>query len=81
MINDYSTQLNGVVALRDWKNYGVFPLAGELLNVREASLTEVMDNPIFKTIIKILGLELHKIYTTTESLRYGRLMIMTADQV
>lgn len=42
---------------------------------------DVMRNPIFKSIIKALGLEVHKEYTSTESLRYGRVVIMTAEEV
>lgn len=61
-------------------HYGVFPLRGKLLNVREASATQVRDNEEIKNIKKILGLQQDKEYTNIKSLRYGHLMIMT-DQV
>lgn len=61
-------------------HYGVFPLRGKLLNVREASATQVRDNEEIKNIKRILGLQQDKQYTNVKSLRYGHLMIMT-DQV
>ncbi|CAJ1080808.1 DNA topoisomerase 2-alpha isoform X1 [Xyrichtys novacula] len=60
--------------------YGVFPLRGKLLNVREASLKQIMDNAEINNIIKILGLQYKKNYSNPESLktlRYGKIMIMT----
>lgn len=59
--------------------YGVFPLRGKLLNVREASHKQVMDNAEITAIKKILGLQTGKVYEDTSSLRYGHVMIM-ADQ-
>ncbi|QCD95617.1 DNA topoisomerase II [Vigna unguiculata] len=60
-------------------HYGVFPLRGKLLNVREASSKQIMDNEEIQNIKKILGLQQNKEYTNVKSLRYGHLMIM-ADQ-
>ena len=57
--------------------YGVFPLRGKLLNVREASNKQIMDNAEISAIKKILGLQHGKTYTDTTSLRYGHIMIMT----
>jgi len=60
--------------------YGCFPLRGKLLNVREASHKQIMDNVEINNIIKIMGLQYNKKYLSTDdlkSLRYGRLMIMT----
>lgn len=57
--------------------YGVFPLRGKLLNVREASHKQIMENQEINAIKKILGLQHGKTYDTTESLRYGHVMIMT----
>ena len=61
--------------------YGVFPLKGKLLNVKDLNIQKINDNEEIANIKKILGLELGKIYTPTErhNLRYGRVMIM-ADQ-
>ncbi|KAG6869034.1 hypothetical protein C0993_004707 [Termitomyces sp. T159_Od127] len=66
----------GVVG-RDY--FGVFPLRGKLLNVREAKHDQIMKNEEIQNIKKIMGLQHNKDYTSTSSLRYGRLMIM-ADQ-
>ena len=61
-------------------NFGVFPLRGKLLNVREARHDQIMKNEEVQNIKKIMGLQHNKDYTDTSSLRYGRLMLMT-DQV
>jgi len=60
--------------------YGVFPLRGKLLNVREAAHKTVMDNAELTHIKQIMGLQHGKKYTDDASLntlRYGHLMIMT----
>ena len=57
--------------------YGVFPLRGKLLNVREASAKQIMDNGEVTALKKILGLQQGKAYTSADSLRYGHVMIMT----
>ncbi|RVE59454.1 hypothetical protein OJAV_G00188610 [Oryzias javanicus] len=60
--------------------YGVFPLRGKMLNVREASHKQIMENAEINNVIKILGLQYKKNYSDPESLkslRYGKIMIMT----
>ncbi|XP_068119452.1 DNA topoisomerase 2-alpha [Hyperolius riggenbachi] len=60
--------------------FGVFPLRGKLLNVREASHKQIMENAEINNIIKIMGLQYKKNYEDQESLRslrYGKIMIMT----
>ncbi|KAF7488976.1 DNA topoisomerase 2-beta [Sarcoptes scabiei] len=60
--------------------YGVFPLRGKILNVREASHKQILENAEINNIIKIVGLQYKKQYETIEdlkTLRYGKLMIMT----
>lgn len=57
--------------------YGVFPLRGKVLNVRDATKTQIMNNSEVTNLKKILGLETGKVYTDTKSLRYGSIMIMT----
>lgn len=72
-------QMAGIsVVGRDY--YGVFPLRGKLLNVREASHKQIMENAEIQNIKQILGLQHGKQYDSTKGLRYGHLMIMT-DQV
>jgi len=61
-------------------NFGVFPLRGKLLNVREANHDQIMKNEEIQNVKKIMGLQHNKEYTSTDNLRYGRIMIM-ADQV
>jgi DNA topoisomerase-2 len=61
-------------------HYGVFPLRGKLLNVREANTKQLTENAEIQNIKKILGLQHDKKYDSTNGLRYGHLMIMT-DQV
>lgn len=57
--------------------YGVFPLRGKLLNVRDASHKQIMENAEICAIKKILGLQHGKEYKTVEALRYGHVLIMT----
>ncbi|KAJ1510426.1 DNA topoisomerase 2 [Coelomomyces lativittatus] len=58
-------------------HYGVFPLRGKLLNVREASVQIVTNNQEIQYLKQILGLQQGKVYTDVSSLRYGHIMIMT----
>ncbi|KAK0553943.1 DNA topoisomerase 2 [Tilletia horrida] len=67
----------GGLAVVGRDNWGVFPLRGKLLNVREASHDAIMKNAEIKAIKEILGLQHGKVYNSVESLRYGSLMIMT----
>jgi DNA topoisomerase-2 len=59
--------------------FGVFPLRGKLLNVRDASVDQILKNVEIQNIKKFMGLQHKKDYTTGDmkSLRYGHLMIMT----
>ena len=60
--------------------YGVFPLRGKMLNVREASHKQILENAEINNIIKIVGLQYKKAYTSVDdlkTLRYGKIMIMT----
>ncbi|XP_052741685.1 DNA topoisomerase 2 isoform X2 [Bicyclus anynana] len=63
-------------------HYGVFPLKGKPLNVRDASHKQVLENVEINNLIKIIGLQYKKKYNSVDdlkSLRYGKVMIM-ADQ-
>ncbi|XP_032667667.1 DNA topoisomerase 2 isoform X2 [Odontomachus brunneus] len=60
--------------------YGIFPLRGKMLNVREATHKQILENAEINNLIKILGLQYKKKYETREdlkTLRYGKMMIMT----
>ena len=58
-------------------HYGVFPLKGKLLNVREASVAQIKANEEVQNLVKIMGLQFGKSYDNVKSLRYGHIMIMT----
>ncbi len=74
----------GIESLADkpeGKMFGVFPLRGKLLNVREASDTQLAKNVEIKALKQIIGLREGENYTDVKGLRYGRLCIMTdADE-
>ncbi|KAG7209142.1 hypothetical protein KM043_015285 [Ampulex compressa] len=60
--------------------YGIFPLRGKILNVREATHKQILENAEINNLIKILGLQYKKKYESREdlkTLRYGKMMIMT----
>ena len=57
--------------------YGVFPLRGKLLNVRDESPTKIANNEEIQAITKIVGLEHKKEYTNLKGLRYGSIMVLT----
>ena len=61
------------------ERWGVFPLKGKMLNVRDVSADKFAKNEELTSIKKILGLEQGKKYSDLKSLRYGRVMVM-ADQ-
>lgn len=60
--------------------YGVFLIPRNILDIRKATLEQVMTNVEVKNLIAILGLQCDKKYENVDdlkSLRYGHLMIMT----
>jgi len=59
------------------KFFGVFPLKGKLLNVKDTSVRKVEQTEEIANLKKIVGLESNKEYTDLKSLRYGRILIMT----
>lgn len=62
--------------------YGVYPLRGKMLNVREATTKKMTENSEISQLVKILGLNYGEKYANKSDLsklRYGKLMIM-ADQ-
>lgn len=61
--------------------YGVFPLKGKLLNVRNESSTKITNNEEIQAIIRIVGLDIGKEYDTLKGLRYGSIMILTDQDV
>ena len=63
------------------EKYGVFPLKGKIMNVKDISVAKKTANVELTHIKHILGLETGKVYTDLKQLRYGRVMIMTDQDV
>jgi len=63
------------------EQFGVFPLKGKILNVKDISAAKRIANEELTNINKILGLETGKIYKNLSELRYGKIMIMTDQDV
>ncbi len=57
--------------------FGLFPLKGKPLNVRDITLQKMRENEEISNIISALGLEFGKKYQSTRTLRYGKLVIMS----
>ena len=57
--------------------YGVFPLRGKLLNVRDATSAQLLKNEETNNLKKIIGLQQGKNYESPKDLRYGGIMIFT----
>ena len=59
------------------EKYGIFSLKGKLLNIRDASISQLINNEEINNIKQIVGLKENKVYTDTKELRYGRIMLLT----
>jgi DNA topoisomerase-2 len=59
------------------KFFGVYPLKGKVLNVKDTSDAKVEQTKEIAELKKILGLTSGKKYTDVKDLRYGSIMIMT----
>ena len=58
--------------------YGVFPLKGKVLNVRDpGNARKIGDNMEIVNVKKIMGLHTDKKYTSVDDLRYGNILILT----
>ena len=72
-----STAMSGldIVGRNYW---GVFPLKGKMLNVRDIkNIKKIAENEEIKNIIKIFGLEIGKEYKSIDRLRYGKILCLT----
>jgi DNA topoisomerase II len=77
-----SSAISGLSIFKNATNtYGVFPLKGKLLNVREETLKKIQDNDEISNIMKILGLNFNTEYKDTSSLRYSKIIILTDQDV
>ena len=65
------------------EHYGVYPLRGKILNVRDAPTAQIMNCAVLNDIKQIIGLQMNTNYikqyekTGIWPLRYGKIMIMT----
>jgi len=61
--------------------FGVYPMKGKIMNVRGETTKKITDNKEISDLKKIIGLETGKEYKTIDqvhkSLRYGRILFMT----
>lgn len=61
------------------EKYGVFPIRGKMLNVREATKVQQQNNEEIKSIVQIMGLKFGTVYTEVNmnKLNYGGILILT----
>lgn len=74
------TAVAGLKARNDRERFGIFPLRGKVLNVRNASPADLQKNEEFKHLKQILGLQQGKTYESEadrKTLRYGGLIVFT----
>ncbi len=75
--------VTGIPALKNGRDlYGAYPLRGKLLNVRDANTKQKLENQELTELKQILGLQEGKVYTSVDSLRYGRICcLVDSDSV
>lgn len=61
--------------------FGVFPLRGKVMNVKDMNLKKISENEEISSLKKILGLESGKVYDSVDDLRYGKIMLMVDQDV
>ncbi|KAI8920194.1 DNA topoisomerase [Powellomyces hirtus] len=61
--------------------YGAYPLRGKLLNVRDASVKQKLENQETTELKQILGLQEGKEYTSVDTLRYDRICALVDSDV
>ena len=71
-----SSVIAGLSSVPNPDYFGVFPLKGKPLNVRDVNMSKIKENEEIKNIINILGLEFGKKYTDLKKLRYGKVVLM-----
>jgi DNA topoisomerase-2 len=59
------------------EKFGVFPLKGKVLNVRDASISQLIGNEEINNLKQIIGLKQEHNYKNTNDLRYSKVMILT----
>lgn len=61
--------------------WGIYSLRGKCLNVKDAAIKKIAENEEIANLMKIIGLEIGKTYTSLSNLRYGKIMILTDQDV
>ena len=67
---------------RDW--FGIYPLTGKLMNVRNFTPTSIANNKVITNLIQALGLQFGVDYTDDENfktLSYGKIILLTDSDV
>lgn len=59
----------------------VYPLKGKVLNIRDATVSQLMNNEEINNLKQIIGLKQGKDYKDTRDLRYGKVMLLTDSDV
>ena len=77
------TAVAGVSEIKKGRElYGIYPLRGKLLNTRGENKEKLIaSNQEITDLKRILGLQEGKVYTNIDGLRYGKIMIMTDQDV
>lgn len=77
-----SFAVNGLEIIGNEK-YGVFPIRGKMLNVRDATPQKVLANAEIKKIKQIIGLKQNVVYNkdNIDKLRYGGIFLLTDADV
>lgn len=57
--------------------WGVFPIKGRPLNVRDVAISKIVNNDEISQLLKIIGLVPGKKYTSVAELRYGKIVFFT----
>lgn len=66
-----------VLGSKGTEMYGIFPLKGKVLNIRDATIQQLIGNEEINNLKAILGLQQGKDYTHTSALRYGKVICLT----
>ena len=59
------------------ERYGIFPMKGKAINIRDATVSQLTNNEELNSIKQILGLKQDRVYKDTSDLRYSKIMILT----
>jgi DNA topoisomerase-2 len=59
------------------EKYGCFPLKGKVINIRDASNSQLLNNEEINNLKQIIGLKSGMDYKNVNDLRYGKIMLLT----